>query len=678
MRARFLTLIPICALQFAYAQRVGAPTDDLTNLSADDLFQIQVTSVGRKAQQLSKAPAAVFVLTAEDIRRSGATSIPEALQWVPGLTVLSVDGRSWAISARGSARLYADKILVMIDGRSLYTPLFAGVIWDSIDVPMEDIEQIEVVRGPGAVMWGPNAVNGVINIITKRALSTKGAAMSVAGGNELHGSIWARWGAAPSDRLAYRVWVKLDDRDPAFSSPGYYRYGPYAVFEPGQLRNLDSKSVRAGFRVDYQPTEKDSVMFEGDVHGLGRHEGLGYPLLMPVALELLPGHTDYRGGFIQARWTRTESAGNEQSLQFTFNKDNLDYPYITGEMNNLTVDFEKRRQTSDRNEVFFGAGFQQYWDDTAPGRFSGFVPAQSMDRVGDGVVRDEFQLIPGRLLASAGVRVDSSSYAHFEFQPSLRLLYTPSARQSAWIAVSRAVRVPSRVDRDLVNNLGRVLVQGIPIVFHDHGTSTMRSETERSVEVGYRVQSGQRWSLDEAVFWSYYDKLRVLARPALPDISFNGPVPTFSMSVPEQNGGTGRSYGSETSATWQVNRQWRLIPSYTYLNETQWLPTPTPLYAWLFASSGSRHQAFLRSRHDLSRHLQLDLMARARSRNLAFELPGVLLLDSRLSWRPAQDTEFSCSIKNLTGREVLETYSESAAVAIPVRRTFVFQWTQRF
>src|SRR5712692_6215471 len=161
-----------------FAQRVGAPTDDLTKVGVDELFSIQVTSVGRKAQQLSKAPAAVFVLTAEDIRRSGATSIPEALRWVPGLTVLSPDGRAWVVSARGSARLYADKILVMIDGRSLYTPLFSGVIWDAVNVPLGDVAQIEIVRGPGAVMWGPNAVNGVINIITKKTQSTKGGQIS--------------------------------------------------------------------------------------------------------------------------------------------------------------------------------------------------------------------------------------------------------------------------------------------------------------------------------------------------------------------------------------------------------------------------------------------------------------------------------------------------------------------
>src|SRR5580704_9572905 len=185
---KYLRMVALvtCALHPAFTQQVGAPTTALDKVSIDELFSVKVTSVGRKAQERSKAAAAIFVLTAEDIRRSGATCIPEALQWVPGLTVLRLDGRSWVVSARGGAQTYADKILVMIDGRSLYTPLFAGVIWDSINVSMEDIEQIEVVRGPGAVMWGPNAVDGVINVITKNARQTKGAVAAGTAGNEVH------------------------------------------------------------------------------------------------------------------------------------------------------------------------------------------------------------------------------------------------------------------------------------------------------------------------------------------------------------------------------------------------------------------------------------------------------------------------------------------------------------
>src|SRR5450755_2250827 len=271
-----LPLLAASLLAPALAQRVGEPTDDLTKLGMDELFSVQVTSVGRKAQRISKAPASVFVLTAEDIRRSGATSIPEALRWVPGVTVLSVDDRSWVVSIRGSARLYSDKILVMIDGRSLYTPLFSGVVWDAVDVALQDIERIEIVRGPGAVMWGPNALNGVINIITKSAQSTKGAAVSLAAGNELRGAAETRFGAAPSERLAYRVWGKLDYRTPAYDSPGEYAFVGFRYRDP-VIHNLDAADGRLGFRVDGQPTEKDQWMVQGDLYKTGRQDPQAFP-----------------------------------------------------------------------------------------------------------------------------------------------------------------------------------------------------------------------------------------------------------------------------------------------------------------------------------------------------------------------------------------------------------------
>ena len=241
MRLQKVVSVSFWAAGVLFAQHVGSPTDDLLKLSVDELFGIQVTSVGRKAQQMSKAPAAVFVLTSEDIRRSGATSIPEALRRVPGLTVLRVDGRSWVVSARGGARLYADKMLVMIDGRSLYNPLFSGQIWDTVDVMLEDVERIEIVRGPGAVMWGPNAVNGVINIITKRAQSTQGAMATVAAGNEQRAAVGSRVGQSLDDGVAYRIWGKAVYDTPAFDSPGYYNFA-------GKMIVPRSAHTQPGFR----------------------------------------------------------------------------------------------------------------------------------------------------------------------------------------------------------------------------------------------------------------------------------------------------------------------------------------------------------------------------------------------------------------------------------------------
>jgi iron complex outermembrane receptor protein len=676
-----LLLFAAATLGSACAQKVGAPTGDLTSIGVDELFSVEVSSVGRKAQKLSKAPAAVFVLTSEDIRRSGATSIPEALQWVPGLTVLRIDGRSWAVSARGGARQYSDKILVMIDGRSLYTPLFSGTIWDTIDVSLEDVEQIEIVRGPGAVMWGPNAVNGVINIITKRAQSTKGAMVSAAAGNEQRGAAEARWGAAPSDHLAYRIWGKLDDSNPAYGSPGYYKFSDRFIYRDPSIKNLDTDNGRLGFRFDGQSGEENQWMAQGDFYKANRQDALGYPVLLPNVIDRVQGHSDYEGGFVQAKWTQTTSAGNEGVLQFAYSKDQINYPFLGLDLNNLTVDYQKRRQTGESNEIYWGAGYQQYWDDTESNRFVGFDPKASTYRVGDVVIRDEWQIVPTRLMVSAGIRIDYNSYRHFEYQPSLRLLFTPSSRQSAWFALSRAVRVPTRFDRDVEIDEGAQLVPGVPLPISTSvkGSIATRSETERSAELGYKFQAGQRWSFDGSLFWSYYSRLRALEGPALPNLVFAGQVPSLQVPLTMDNPGAGRTYGAEVWSIWQVRAGWRLIPSYSYLNETLWLPgSAYNVYYWDGSPTSPRHQALLRSQFDLGRAWQLDLMAKARSRDPIYGTAGGLLVDARIGWRPWRSGELSFSAKDLTNRPVVESYGELLLPAIPLRRTFEIKFTQRF
>jgi iron complex outermembrane receptor protein len=667
-------------LPAAPAQRVGVPTSDLDNLSVDELFSVEVTSVGRKAQELAKAPAAVFVLTASDIRRSGATSIPEALQLVPGLTVLSLDGRSWTVSARGGARQYADQMLVMIDGRSLYTPFFSGVIWDAVDVPLEDIEQIEVVRGSGAVMWGPNAVNGVVNIITKSARKTKGGQVASAGGNAQENVTEARWGAVPNDRVAWRVWGKYTDLTPAYGSPGYYVFPAGGTFETPSIRDLNSTAGRLGFRVDGQSGDKDQWTIQGDIFKTSRQDPLATPVLFPAVIDQSQGHSGYFGLSLQGQWTHTAAAGAESTLQFSIDRTDLDYEIVRDNLHNLNLNYQSRQQTGYRNEFYWGAGYQHYWDSAAPNLPVAYNPAKSSYFSGDVVARDECRMIPGLLTASAGVRLDYNSYHQLEYQPSLRLLYTPGARQSAWFAVSRAVRAPNRVDRDFDEYAGATLVDGYPVQAWMFGTKSMRSEVERSVEAGYRYQAGQRWSVDASVYWSYYERLRGIEGTPAPLLSFPNGAPTLTESVYTCNCGAGRSYGGEIWGTWQVSSTWRLSPSYSYLNETRWLPSsPYTQYLWDGTPVDLAHQGVLRSQHDLARNLQFDLTARARSRDESiYHMPGVLLLDARLAWHPWNSGEFSLSVKNLANREVFEGIPQLMTVAIPIRREFVVKWSQRF
>ncbi len=679
MRVLTSVILLACTVEVAVAQQVGAPTDDLDKLSVEELFTLQVTSVGRKAQQLSKAPAAVFVLTAEDIRRSGATCIPEALRWVPGLTVLRVDGRSWVVAARGSARLYANKMLVMIDGRSLYTPMFSGVVWDAINVPLQEIERIEVVRGPGAVMWGPNAVDGVINIITKRARTSIGGQATVATGNELLGGAEAGWGASLSDKLAYHVWGRTEYRNPADSSPGSYLLDDVFPWHGPSVTNLGAASGGLGFRVDGQPDDRDQWTVQGDIYRAARHDPLAFGIAMPDYVGQQSARTNYSGGSLGGQWTRTSSAGTESTLRFSFKHDNLDYPFLEGDTANVNVDFQQRTHTGEGNELYWGLGFQQYSDSTDPSQYLAMVPAAFRYRAGDIVLRDEWQFVPGRFLGSAGIRIDYNSYHHVEYQPSLRLLYTPSAQQSAWLAVSRAVRQPNRFDRDMLLDGGAVMAEGLPVEIVSYPVHKLLSEVERSAEAGYRIQSGQRWSLDASIFWSYYKTLVAFHSPSTPVNLGTDEAPILELPQWPDNAGAGRSYGVEVSGVWQAAPGWRVIPSYSYIDESWWLPASGDLtYAWDRTRSNLHHQATLRSQIDLSRHWRLDLMARARSRDTAFALPGAFLMDVRLAWLPTKSGEFSLAIQDLTGRQVLETYSEGPFVAIPTERTFVVRWSQRF
>lgn len=659
-----------------FAQRVGAPTDELTKLGVDELFNIQVTSVGRKAQELSKAPAAVFVLTAEDIRRSGATSIPEALRWVPGLTVLSIDERSWVVSARGSAHLYSDKILVMIDGRSLYRPLFSGVIWDAIDVPLGDIDRIEVVRGPVAVMWGPNAVNGVINIITKRAQATQGGRASAAAGNSVRGNGEARWGGSSGDRFAYRVWGKGELLSPAYGSSGYYRQA-YPFVLPS-LTDLDSAAVRGGFRLDGQPTDFDQVTVQGDVFKRGRHDTAASLSGLTGVLRD-EGHTDYLGGSIQGKWAHTSAKGAETVLQFSYDQNQIFYPFIRAASRNLVVDFQRRAQAGEHNEIYWGAGYQQYSDETTSTTFS-FDPANAGIRSADLVFRDEWQPVPGKLALSAGVRLDYLSYHRLEYQPSFRLLYTPNARQSFWAAYSRAVRAANRFDRNLRYNGGLLVLYGLPIQELVSGSTNFRSEVARSLEAGYRVQSGQRWSVDVSVFGSVYERLRSVDFAVAPKLVATPQGFAFQLPMTISNSAAGHSFGGEIWATVQMRPRWRLMPGYAYARDEFWTPASSPTYMYMRdrIPSDLRNQALLRSRHDLGRAWHLDLMARARGRDAGLGSPGVLLLYTRLGWEATRTSEISFTCNNIANRRVLEGVAEGPIPSIPIRRTFLVQWSQRF
>jgi iron complex outermembrane receptor protein len=521
--------------------------------------------------------------------------------------------------------------------------------------------------------------DAVINIITKRSQATKGGMVSVETGNEERGAATARAGFAPSDRIAYRVWGKADYEIPAYGSPGSFLFANQFIYHDPSIGNLDFGTTRLGFRADGQSGEHDSWTVAGDIYRNDRQDPSAYAVLMPSVVERMQLHTDYEGGFLQARWTHSISESRETVWQFAYDRNDIDYPFMSGNLNNATLDVQKRAPVGEHHEIYWGAGYQQYWDSIDGRFFAAFDPRNSVYRAGDVVVRDEWQLRP-QWMASAGIRLDYNSYSHLEYQPSFRLLYTPNAKESVWFAASRAIRAPSRYDRDIQVNDGAASTPlGIPMNVGFDGSRNMRSETERSLELGYRRQSGQRWSVDVSTYWSFYGRLRALEGPLLPSFTWVDQSPVLVLPMTEVNAGSGRSYGGEIWAYWQVSPTWRLIPSYSYLNEARWLPaSDTSQYAWDGRPATIGHQGLIRSQHDLTKNLQLDLMVRARSHDQSWDLPGVVLVDARLGWRPVRKGEISFSIEDLANRKVLECYSEGPTPAIPVRRTMMVKWTQRF
>ena len=349
MLASFMTVF--LAANGAAQSQQSVP--DVTALSMEDLMNIQVTSVSKRTQKVADAAAAIFVITQEDLRRSGATSIPEALRLVPGLEVARIDENKWAIGSRGFNGRFDDKLLVLIDGRSVYTPLFSGVYWNVQDVMLEDIDRIEVIRGPGATLWGANAVNGVINIITKKAKATQGAVVTAGGGNEERGSVAGRYGDKIGNDISYRVYGK------------YFDWAP-SQYATGGTANDGWEAQRGGFRADYTPAGSNSFTLQGDLYHSGYNETLTIPSFAPPYSSTFPNTGDYSGGNILGRWNHS-SDGSSMSLQMYYDNTTLsDNSLFVDHQNLFDVDFQHGFHLGDSQQMVWGLGYRSIMDRNDP------------------------------------------------------------------------------------------------------------------------------------------------------------------------------------------------------------------------------------------------------------------------------------------------------------------------
>ena len=572
----------------------------LKKLSLEELFNLEVTSVSSKAERQSEVAAAVRIVTGDDIQKIGALSLPEALRYVPGVEVARVDSRQYAITARGFNGTIANKLLVLIDGRSVYTPLFSGVFWDAQDAFLEDVAQIEVIRGPGATVWGANAVNGVVNVISKPARETRGFLVTGGGGNVERGFGGVRYGGTIGPNAFFRVYGKTFDRD--------------ASLRPnGQEAGDEFKMSQGGFRVDWTPPTAEAITLQGDFYGGSAEQ---------------PTTDDVKtsGGNVLARWTHRFSPQSDLQFRTYYDRTNRTIPNTFEEdLDTYDASLRHRFGIGERHDVVWGLGYRQTFDAIRNSPGLAFLPDRLKQEVFSGFVQDEITLAKDRLVWTLGSKVDHNDYTGVEYQPSTRLSWTPNSRQTVWASVSRAVREPSRIDRDLYS-------PATPPYFLAGGPN-FDSEVLRAYELGIRRQLSQALTVSVAGFYDSYDKLRSIEM---------GPPAVLA------NGLEGNSHGVEASASVQAREWWRLSGGYTYLElELEATPGSNDTTQVKQTGDSPRNQWFLRSSMALPHDLSLDLGVRSVDDLPNQRIPSYVACDGRLGWQPAKTVEVAVVGTNL-------------------------------
>lgn len=651
-----LTIISCGFANIATASNTSTPAskasmDSLMDLSIEELMQIKITSVSRREQKLSGTPSAIFVITQEDIRRSGATSIPEALRMAPGVEVARVGTDKWSISVRGFNGRFANKLQVLMDGRSVYTPLFSGVIWSQQDTLMEDIERIEVIRGPGATVWGANAVNGVINIITKKAIDTQGAMITAGGGSFEQGFIGMRYGGKINEATPFRIYAKGFSRDNTHSLAG---------------SNLQDnwRSARAGFRLDHT-RGIDQLTLQGDVFINRIGDSLLQPTLISPFSRLDVVDTTEKGGNIRFRWDRNFSDQSSIMLQTYYDRVQNQLTPWTKYAESFDIDFQHRLPILKSHDVTWGLNYRLYHNKVAETELTQFNPAQKTNHNFSAFIRDEVTVIPEKLSLSIGTRLDHNDFTGLEIQPSGRLMLTPNEYHSIWLSVSRAVRIPSRGEND-VTIAGRALQSlpglpglPIPVLMAVQGSNQFASEKLIAYEMGYRHQVSANASIDLATFFNDYSQLRDFRFGQM--MPGTGVIPHWILPVIFSNTTSAHSYGFESAIDWRPFKKWRLQSSYSYLTIHT---NSNPEFRQLDSSSAGadkanpNHQLSIRSHYDFSEQLQLNLWLRYVSALTFFNIPSYVTMDAKLSWKPVRNTELFIVGQNLFSKNHRESQSD--------------------
>jgi iron complex outermembrane receptor protein len=634
MHSSFPTGALLVALLFPAQVRAqdpgaAAPPQDLTGLSLEELMNVDVlvTSAALHEQALSKTPAAIFVLTSEDIRRSGATSIPELLRLVPGVDVARLDSNRWAVSIRGFNGQFANKILVLVDGRSVYTPLFSGTFWDTLDVPLENIERIEVIRGPGASLWGANAVNGVVNIITKDASATQGTLVSTTLGDQDRFLGFVRYGAA-MERGHWNAWAHTTDRGPTGDPAGGDGTDAWKMFH-------------AGFRIDQAPDERDRWMLTGEAYSgaVDSRETLAAPAPQYSFTGL--DHSHPWGATLVGRWTRSFGARDELSLQGYADHTDRRLMLFVEERTTGGFEFRRRQPLSQSQDLTWGAALRSSHSMTEDTFVLGWRDNHRLDTLLSAFVQDEIVLAPERWALTLGSKVEHVDFSGWNLQPDLRLLFTPSAHETWWASASRAVRTPSQVEQDV--SLVNAVIPGAPDqVITLVGDRGVDPETLDSFQLGCRTRPGERFSFDATAYYNHY-RDQIVFEPDTPYLSGgNLIVPLVARNLTEAH-----SYGVELASDWAPRDDTLL--SFAWSAQKIQVDAHGSAATDAQADEGSAPQHMLRLglRHDADERLSFDGTLYWIDRLTTDSVPSYWRLDARVEYRPGPHQSFALGVQNL-------------------------------
>jgi iron complex outermembrane recepter protein len=623
----------------------------LKKLSLEELMNLDVTSVSKQPQPYGEAPAAIEVITNDEIRRSGASSIPEALQLADNLEVAQKDSHDWAISARGFNTDSANKLLVLIDGRSIYSPIFSGVFWDAQDYLLEDIDRIEVISGPGGTLWGANAVNGVINITSKNAKDTQGLYVEGGGGYELQDFEAVRSGGTMGPDVFYRV------------------YGKYDARGDENLTNGSSASdswtdEQGGFRIDGGNVSSENFTLQGDIYDNTENLSQG-------------GQEMKNGANVLGRWTRTFSDDSNMSLQLYYDHAyfNDPEPAIVGgtishpvtealagplvdSLDTYDADFQHHFHLDDHNNFSWGLGYRYTNDVTQNSPSVGFYPSTLGQNLYNIFAQDEIGLL-SNLFLTAGSKVEHNDYTGFEFEPSARLKWDLAEGQMLWAAVSRAVRMPSQIDTDEQTRTPGIAIYGYNSTLN--GSSDFESEVLIAYELGYRSQLNKNFSTSISAFFNNYTDIRSL--------SSSPPNGLLHLTFPFyfQNNLLAQTWGVELTTDYQILDWCRLHAGYDLLNENVWVaPGQVDLNNALNETADPANQVFLRASMDLPGNLELDPAFRwidsliYNNNGVPGTVPSYAELDVRLGWHVTGNVELS-----VTGQNLLEPYHLEYVISNP-------------